>query len=831
MRLRRRSGAVLGLVAACVIVIVILGIGLYFLTKMFGGGREVAHATDSGILNVAKQELDSPNVSCVGTDFAYCGLPINSQVISLYTYNRCVGQAMLVALNAQAAGTTTAGTHAQAVQQQLINSIEKPLQAALVGGGGSLQSAFSNLANSNNTRMSGNNIVQSAGYGTAYMKGGTSNAAAVGSSNLYFPTSLNASIPAISGIPVNTSATLTPASAGASTTVGSGAVFNGTYNGNNFGNSFYVQGYKSISIQVPGVGPLNYMCVPTFPLQAPHIVSLGDFNANTSAPASDPFVPPNTFKVASKSLDSTSGNFGGAVACALVGSVDGGYAASFPAGYIEIFNRPGTSLVNPQGGPWIAPVDNSNNIFNNEMFGNPGVSVAMLNGQAVFSCAYPGPASNNPPSQNLVDMWAAYNTAMVAYNAALAAYNAALAAPPPPPPARPPAPPVQPTPPVQPPIRGASGNNGGLDDNIYMAVNGPGTGANIVTNISTLEQIMPLNTTQCLQQEISQGFLTGNCLTWMGSIATTYNRTMPTTAGGVNLTSEGPIFSNVDYIKMIVIQQFQNRFQSFLSYAPNTPIFPDNSSMNGSTGMGVFTDVSNPNAVTGLSATYPSPQNTMPIMKPMSPWNYLQQIDAWGNSGNCGTSAASVSILNSIWHRCQQIQPAVTQTQVQNLLNSTKIFGMGAKLFIYLPGADQTQTGPYGGLAMDAGGPASANGGPVGYNAANPAIPDGTPVPSTPTDPTHNCVGTYVLIGRMVNVPRNPPYWNFGGPEPPAISNADLNLHAMPYYGQNQAVPGQPTLTGVDHALWQDSSGYGNLLGHLEFANTILGANVFNTTN
>ncbi|MDR3612524.1 MAG: hypothetical protein P4L53_03105 [Candidatus Obscuribacterales bacterium] len=818
MRLRRRSGAVLGLVAACVIVIVILGIGLYFLTKMFGGGREVAHATDSGILNVAKQELDSPNVSSVGTDFEYCGLPMTSKVISLYTYNRCVGQAMLVALNAAASGSTTAGAHAQAVQQQLVNSIEKPLQAALVGGSNSLQSAFSNLANSNNTRMSGNNIVQSAGYGTAYMKGGTSNPAAVGSSNLYFPTSLNASIPAISGIPLNTTATLTPASAGASGTVGNGAVFSGTYNGNNFGASYYVQGYKSISIQVPGVGPLNYMCIPTFPLQPPHIVSLGDFNACTSPPAGDSFIPPNTFRVSSKSLDSTAGNLGGAVACALVGSVDGGYAASIPAGYIEIFNRPGTALVNPQGGPWIAPVDNSNNIFNNEMFGNPGVSVAMIpglgpNGSAapVFSCAYPGPAQNNPPAQNLVDMWAAYNSAMASYNPA--------------------APPPNPAP-VQPPVAGASGNNGGLDDNIYLANQGQGIGASVCASISTLKKIPPTGsgTTQCMQQEVQQGYLNGDCLSWMNTVAVTYNRTMPTTGNGVDLTAQGPIFSNVDYIKMVIIQQFQNRFQSFLSYAPNTPNFPDNASMNGSTGMGVFTDVSNPNAVSGLAATYPSPQNTMPIMKPMSPWNYLQQIDAWGNSGNCGTSATTVSILNSIWHRCQQIQPTVTQTQVQNLLNSNKQFGMGVKFFIYLPHADQTLTGPYGGLAMDTGGAASPFGGPVGYNSGNPAIPDGTPVNPQPVDPTHNCLGTYVLIGRMVDVPRVPQWWG-SGPEPPAQVNADLNLHAMPYYGQNTQVPGQPTLTGVDHALWQDSSGYGNLLGHLEFANTILGANIFNTTN
>jgi hypothetical protein len=51
---RRRKGATLGLVASCVLVIIVLGMGVFFLAKLFGGGREVANATDAGTLSIAK---------------------------------------------------------------------------------------------------------------------------------------------------------------------------------------------------------------------------------------------------------------------------------------------------------------------------------------------------------------------------------------------------------------------------------------------------------------------------------------------------------------------------------------------------------------------------------------------------------------------------------------------------------------------------------------------------------------------------------------------------------------------------------------------------------
>jgi hypothetical protein len=40
-----------------VLVVIVIGVGFFFLSKIIGGGREVANATDAGALNVAKQAI------------------------------------------------------------------------------------------------------------------------------------------------------------------------------------------------------------------------------------------------------------------------------------------------------------------------------------------------------------------------------------------------------------------------------------------------------------------------------------------------------------------------------------------------------------------------------------------------------------------------------------------------------------------------------------------------------------------------------------------------------------------------------------------------------
>lgn len=53
MILHRKKGATLGLVAVCVFVVIVLGVGFFILSKIIGGEREVANATDAGVLTVA----------------------------------------------------------------------------------------------------------------------------------------------------------------------------------------------------------------------------------------------------------------------------------------------------------------------------------------------------------------------------------------------------------------------------------------------------------------------------------------------------------------------------------------------------------------------------------------------------------------------------------------------------------------------------------------------------------------------------------------------------------------------------------------------------------
>ncbi len=750
-KMRRSRGAVLGLVAACTLIFVVLGIAFFFLAKIFGGGREVAHTTDSGILNVCKQAMQNPGVSAAGTDFAFDGVPVGAP-ITLYSYNKCVSQALLVALNAQAAGTTAGGNNAAAVLEQLQTKVTQPLRNELTGGSGgtfNYQNAFATVAGMNNTRMSGNNTVQAPNYGTAYMRGGTGDLSTVASSNLYF-TNGQLSAAAMSEIPFNTTATFRPTAPNSTS---------------------YVAGYKPISVTVPAAGRLTFMTVPVFPQQSPHLVSLGDFTASAGAP--DANTLPNAMKVNSQTLDSTAQVFGGAVACAIVGAVDQGYGAQIPGGYIEIFNRPGQKLSG------FAPNDMSNNIFNNEMFGEPGVSLTVIpppagaspSGTAIFSCA---PSAGGPAGTTLIDDWYKYNT-------------------------------------------GAGPNPGtgtGTSDGAIWIATSPTAAGTVATSgqIATLQNIVAPNyvsvsVNNCLKELNTQGYVKGACLTWMPTIALTYGRSLP--GGSDNLSSMGPVFSNVDAIKQTVIQEFLSRVQRFTVQAPSTPpasAYPLTPQMAGSTGMGQYIT---PNGGTGPNQRYPSPYVSMPIEKPASPYAYLSQIDQFG--GGCGTS----TVFSKLLQRCQEIQPSVTAAQVKALLGSNTL-PMGAKLYIYLPGANPNSSTPYGGLTMDVGPPPAFSG----------VLPDGQPV-----NPKSHCECSYNLINLMVDVERDPPVKgsDLNSSSPPAVWQADLNLHWQPY--TQTKTMANTDLYGYDHAMWQDSSGAGNLLGHLEFANTVQGGDQFAAPN
>jgi hypothetical protein len=230
-----------------------------------------------------------------------------------------------------------------------------------------------------------------------------------------------------------------------------------------------------------------------------------------------------------------------------------------------------------------------------------------------------------------------------------------------------------------------------------------------------------------------------------------------------------------------------------------------------------------------------------------TPWAYMQQIYSGGATctgapfpypgpgntpGVYPNSAAAGTLFAAIYQRCKEIQPSVTPHDVAKLLDSQNL-PMGQQYYIYLLNADQNGTGGpiHKGLVL------SSNL-PPAFNTSSPQLPDGVPVTTA-----NACFAAYRLCDpanpgndNFIDVQRDPPCgWPLWPLLSPCTHQADLDLHDQPYSIIQPVTDGsgnqlQP-ITGNDFALWQDSSGAGNLLGHLEFANTVVGGNYFSTPN
>lgn len=342
MTRHRRKGATLGLVAICVLVVVVIGTAVFFLIKILGGGREIANATDAGALNVAKHIIRDARVS-TPTAFQDCEYPLGCGYINLLTYNRCVAKAIMIAGNA--ANMTGPGTY-KANATDVLDKLEA-MGAALAD----------KIKDSNNYFNDVNNTVRMASFmgiknthrcDVAFMKPD-------GPTNIFFNGQQLANGVTI---PVST------------TTVGpknqSNYVAAGTGQG-------YMAGYAPIDV----MGRTVYG-VPVFPQQNPHLVSFFDFSNSGKTFGS---APPNAVKLGSDVTEMKTQMLTGAIACAIVGATENGSAGSggsnvgksllgsgfqFPAaasyGYIEFGNFPAN-----QTPPGYDPKDYSENIFNNEL--------------------------------------------------------------------------------------------------------------------------------------------------------------------------------------------------------------------------------------------------------------------------------------------------------------------------------------------------------------------------------------------------------------------------------------------------------------------------------
>jgi hypothetical protein len=716
-----------------VLVIIVIGIGAFFLAKIFGGGREVSNATDAGTLNVAKQALRSNNAAFTmsGNEKDFWpledpALGVGNHKITLFTYNRCVAQALLVALNADQEGTPQAKANAQTVFDTL-RRIGAGIKGQLILPA-TLQGDFTQVASNNNTRMFGggaNYVADAQHYTYKWMKD-------KGSTNIYFDPSTLSGLPSAGQIKYNLSADKVPPA--------------GAEQGS------YMSGYDPINVPNAGING-TLVGVPVFPQQKPHLVGVKDFD---SSAFTDPnsFAPPNAFKITTQSTEQKSGNnLGGAVACAIVGAVkaNGGENPDFkgiiPGGYIEIANLPPLNVLPYQAAD---PNAETNSIFNNELYNGP-LELSDQGPQTMFSTSSgalqawadynasespPGPAPTAPDTLDSNNRWTS----------------------------------KQPT--------AGQGFPNNSPTVIYVATGGGGSTPATQADLLALKNGKRID---CTQDLIATNLSDSGCSGNLQSFQNAYGRG---TGGGSLSSNPNTPWSAVDGMKLDLITQFNSgaksaRVMGGVGSAPNAKGVT-------ATGLGKWKSYPTPPP---FYEKWPTASGTTPMESTGTVGELLNEV------GSCVNN----QLLGDMLQRVNEIKPGTSMGALQAMLNAPSAqIPMRGNLYIHLVDPKN----PSSALVCDANQPSTYT---SGLTADGPT--SGPDFCDSPQYDLYN--GGVGMIDTAAN---------FG-------NKGDNNLHDRPY----RSVSGN--LTGQDHAYFQTSSGFGNLLGKLEFSNTTQGEDDFSRPN
>ncbi|MBX9667512.1 MAG: hypothetical protein K2X93_07835 [Candidatus Obscuribacterales bacterium] len=695
MKSTRRRGATLGLVAVVVLVIIILGIGFYILSQVLGGGREVANATDAGVLTVARKALSPTliNISLTGDtagnptdDFIGCdpnntGTTDNThRKISMLTVNRMIAQACLVACNAQEISTTEASTNALSVAtaaRASAQALKNAVNSSLDPTGPGLGQEFNNVAGSNNTKMFEGNPVTVAvgGLTSAFLRPGLS-------TNVYLTPNL------VSAVQVSIPSSLL------SITHHPNAL-----NHDSGGTENYIAGYINFAIPAGPGTTVNLSGVPVFPRQKPHLVDIGEFVTSANPPfTGGDYLPPNAFRAGTSTQVANSGAFGGAVACALVGALDQDFVASIPRGYLRIKNGPDAIINNPNV-VTNGVVDANTDVFNNELWPPSGAGVSNNNLYAL------GTGQNN-----LVRQWAAYNE-----------------------------------------LDGMDGNMDyvlGSGNTItkfgytYDFSSGPPVGPNTpgfkqtTTSLTEVADIGAINSTGFGCHNVTQadvraisdvGTGSGNCnlyTVWgagCGGVSSNQSRLARAIAMDTGASVASGAMNSTGFTA-VEVQKADLLYGRQAGTECSDPVDPA-----GKSGMKRFS--------TGACIPYIPGNSSYPVNfgQPDSPLAYINQI----GDPNVANSCAS-NLVDKIHHRMRQVDPRISRAQIMTALGTPSLpLGLGKTLLLYVP----NPTSPSPGVAMidgDATGPADY------FNLTMPN--DGR----TSTVISH-CENTYHLEDTIVN--------------------------------------------------------------------------------
>lgn len=381
MKLRQKRGGTLALVVAATITLILLGVAFFFLAQIFGGEREIQHATDSGNLNVAKNALRRPTITLANEELEHFSQlgdrslisnadPPAAPPVNLLSYNRMVAHAMLVALNA--AQDPGPGNIAVNNANKLIDllqtgsgSIGGRLSEALANKGANnpLFSNFSDTAAQNSLRMLGKDSTLghiNDEFTVSFLEQTTND---IGATNLE----------------------VRPSVRNLFSTALQSTLFTQK------GGKTYLRGYTHPSL---GAGIKTPVGVPLQPGDQPHLVSNKTFDAQKDRHSSfqTALVPPNGFRSKSQAAESRTNANAVTLSCAEVGSLNLIFDLSIPYGYIKIVNGPDTG----SGSASVpGPFAGLNHVLNNELL--TGIFVA-------------GPVFST--NKGKMDEWAAYNKAV-----------------------------------------------------------------------------------------------------------------------------------------------------------------------------------------------------------------------------------------------------------------------------------------------------------------------------------------------------------------------------------------------------------------------------------
>jgi hypothetical protein len=343
IRIRTKSGAVLALSVALALVLAIIGVSFFLLSRILGGHRELCNATDAVAASVARQALRTPGVALTDEEqknFVECldsyadrdhgVFPDMKPAIDLMTYNRVAGKAMVIAMNAREQAQYEEGDlatqHAEKAFQQA-QAIARRLKTEL-NNMDNFKQTIADASSGNHINMANLNAhVAINSVSTGYLFGQTADSQKEGE-------------------PSNTLVSSRYKSAIENDRfLGRGKIVSFTEDGGNN----YLPGYREMWVpqatQLSDGSGLSVMFTPLRNGGQPHCVPTRNFDDSTQGQSKiahvNDYAVPNAFKIEGQVQDQTTGKIEKVASCAVVDSLENAFDLGAPYGFVMVDNTSG----------------------------------------------------------------------------------------------------------------------------------------------------------------------------------------------------------------------------------------------------------------------------------------------------------------------------------------------------------------------------------------------------------------------------------------------------------------------------------------------------------